>query len=468
MAIETNTVVIGAGPGGYVAAIRLGQLGVKTLIIEKEFYGGVCLNVGCIPSKALITAAKHHRKVREGEKFGIIAKDVSVDAKKLMGFKEDVVKRLTGGVKQLLKANKVDMMDGTARFKDKNTLEVTKSDGKKETVRFKNAIIATGSRPIQIPGFEYDNKAVLDSTGALALQKVPKRLIVIGGGYIGLEIACMYHNLGTEVEVVEMMPQLLTGMDEEVTKTLHRSLKKRGMKFHMEAKAQGVERTKSGVTVGIQTKDKKETQLKGDHVLVAVGRSPNTRDLGLEKAGLKPNDKGIIETDAQARTNIKHIHAIGDITQGPPLAHKASKEGIIAAEVIAGKKSALDHRVVPAAVFTDPEIASVGKTEEQLKKEKIEYKVGKFPFAANGRALGAGEGEGFTKILADKKTEEILGVHIIGPDASDLIAEATLGIEMGGLLDDVALTIHTHPTLAETLMEAAEHAQGHAIHTTNR
>ncbi len=469
MAKETNTVVIGAGPGGYVAAIRLGQLGVKTLIVEKEFYGGVCLNVGCIPSKALITAAKHHRKVREGgEKFGIVAKEVSVDAKKLMAFKDDVVGKLTGGVKQLLKANKVQTLDGEARFTDKNTLEVTNNDGKKESVKFKNAIIATGSAPIQIPGFEFDNLAVLDSTGALALEKIPKRLVVIGGGYIGLEIACMYQNLGTEVEVVEMMPQLLTGMDKELTKTLHRTLKKRGMKFHMEAKAKGVERTKKGVSVGIETKQGKNEQLEGDHVLVAVGRRPNTKNLGLDKAGVKVNDKGIIETDDQARTNTKNIYALGDITPGPPLAHKASKEGIVAAEVISGKKSGLDHKVIPMAVFTDPEIASVGPTEEELKEQKIDYTVGKFPFAANGRALGAGEGDGFAKILADKNTEEVLAVHIIGPDASDLIAEGTLAIEMGGFLDDLALTVHTHPTLAETIMEAAEHGQGHAIHTTNR
>lgn len=468
MATETDTVVIGAGPGGYVAGIRLGQLGVKTLVIEKEFYGGVCLNVGCIPSKALITVAKHHRKLREGEKLGIIAKDVTVDADKIQGFKEDVVKRLTGGVQQLLKANKTQTMDGEARFKDKNTLEVKTKDGKTETVRFKNAIIATGSTPIQIPGFEFDNKAVLDSTGALALKKIPERLVVIGGGYIGLEIACMYHNMGTEVEVVEMMPHLLTGIDQELTKTLQRELKKRGMKFHMESKAKGVERTKNGVTVGIETKNGKEVEIKGDHVLVAVGRRPNTKNLGLENAGVKVNEKGIIETDDQARTNVKHIYALGDITPGPPLAHKASKEGIVAAEVISGKKSGLDHKVVPAAVFTDPEIAYVGPTEEELKEKGVKYKVGKFPFAANGRALGAGEGTGFTKILSDKETEEVLAVHIIGPDASDLIAEGTLAIEMGAFLDDIALTIHTHPTLAETLMEAAEHAQGHAIHTANK
>jgi dihydrolipoamide dehydrogenase len=467
MPIDTDAVVIGAGPGGYVAAIRLGQLGVKTLIVEREFYGGVCLNVGCIPSKALITAAKHHRKVREGEKFGIMAKGVEVDAKKLMAFKEDVVKRLTGGVAQLLKANKVQTLMGTARFTGKDTLEVDTGNGK-ETVRFKNAIIATGSRPIQIPGFPFDGKHVLDSTAALALEKIPRRLVVIGGGYIGLEIATMYHNLGVEVEVVEMLPQILTGQDSEITKHLHRILTKRGIQIHLESKASGVERTKDGVTVGVKTKDGKDLSLAGDHVLVAVGRSPNTKDLGLEAAGVEVGDKGLIATDKECRTNVRHIFAIGDITPGPALAHKASKEGSVAAEVIAGKKSALDHKVIPAAVFTDPEVATVGLTEDQAKEQGIAVKTGRFPFGANGRALGAGVSDGFVKIVADAKTEEVLGVHILGPDASDLIAEATLAIEMGAFLDDIALTIHTHPTLAEAVMEAAENAQGHAIHTVNR
>ncbi|MBW3582557.1 MAG: dihydrolipoyl dehydrogenase [Euryarchaeota archaeon] len=465
---KTDTVVIGAGPGGYVAAIRLGQLGVKTLIIEKEYYGGVCLNVGCIPSKALITAAKTYKKIQTADTFGISVQGAKVDAKKMQEFKEGVVKKLTGGVKQLLKGNGVELMEGTARFTGKNTLEVKTKDGK-ESVEFKHAIIATGSRPIQIHGFEFDEKQVLSSTGALALTKVPKKLVIIGGGYIGLEIGCMYNNLGTEVTVVEMMDQLLPGTDEEVVKTLHRLLKKKGMDIHLEHKAAGIKKGKDGVTVTVEGKDGKKKEIKGDHVLVAVGRRPNTEELGLDRAGVKTNDKGLIKIDDKARSNVQHIFAIGDIVPGMALAHKASKEGTVAAEVIAGKKGAsLDHKVVPAAVFTDPEIAYVGLDEKQAKKEGRKVKVGKFMFGANGRALGAAEAEGFVKIVADEDTGEVLGVQIIGPDASDLIAEPTLGIEMGAYTDDIGLTIHTHPTLAEAIHEAAEAAEGHAIHAMNK
>lgn len=468
MATSVDTLVIGAGPGGYVAAIRLGQLGVKTLVIEREELGGVCLNVGCIPSKALISAGKLHKKAKEGEKFGLVIKEVGVDAKKLQEFKTSVVKKMTGGIGQLFKANKVEHLYGEAVFKDANTVEVKTRDGKSEKVTFKHCIVATGGRPIQIPGFEFDEDRVLSSTGALELAKIPKEIVIIGGGVIGLEIGCMLHNFGTKVTVIEMLPELLPGSDDEVAKTLHRLLKKRGMEIYTDAKATGMKKTKSSVTVDFEAKDGKKQSVKADHVLVAVGRRPNTDSVGLEKAGVKVGERGLIAIDHQGRTNVKHIFAIGDIVPGLPLAHKASKEGIVVAEVIAGKKSALDHKTIPAVVFTDPEVAWTGMSEKEAKEAGRKVKIGKFPFGANGRAVGNNEADGFTKLITDAETGEVLGCTIIGPDASDLIAEPTLAVEMGAFTEDIALTVHAHPTLAETLMEAAEHAQGHAIHTANR
>jgi len=465
----TEVLVIGAGPGGYEAAIRAAQLGKKVLVIERENLGGVCLNVGCIPSKALIHAAKRVVEIRHAADLGITTGPVSVDVKKLQAWKRGVVDGLTGGIAQLFKANKVDWIQGTATFTAKDAVSVRGADGKETNVRFQNAIVATGSRPIEIPGFKFDRRTVIDSTGALDLEEAPKKLVVIGGGFIGLEIGQTMRRLGSEVTVVEAMDQILPGQDPDLVRVLARALQKEGIRILTGAKAKGLEPQKDGsVQVVIEAKGAEE-RLPADKVLVSVGRRPNTESLGLDKAGVKVTPKGLVETNDKAQTSVATIYAIGDITPGPALAHKASKEGLTAAAVIAGDKgAALDYRALPWAVFTDPEIATVGLTEAQAREKGLDPVVGRFPFAASGRAKSTQATDGFVKVVADKKTDLLLGVHIIGPEASNLIAEAALAIEMGATAHDLALTIHTHPTLPEALMEAAEGVHGRMIHAVNR
>jgi len=465
MARATDVIVIGAGPGGYVAAIRLGQLGKKVLVVERERLGGVCLNVGCIPSKAVIHAAKTAKLVRGAHELGIRADFAGIDAKKLQAWKRGVVEGLTGGIAQLFKANKVDHVLGTARLTGPRTAEVRTREGATETVEFQHCILATGSRPVEIPGFKFDGKAVLDSTGALDLDEIPRRLVVIGGGFIGLEIGQAYAALGSEVAVVEMMDQLLPGQDAEIVRVVERHLKKQGVKVFTRAKAKGFD----GKEVKVEVEGKEE-RLAADKVLVAVGRRPNTEDLGLHAAGvLAPERSGLLKVDRQMRTNVASIFAIGDIVPGPALAHKASKEGTVAAAAIAGDAgAAMDARAIPWAVFTDPEVATVGLTEEQAKAQGHTVKVGRFPFAASGRARSTNETDGFVKVVADAGTDVLLGVHIVGPEASNLIAEAALAIEMGATAKDLALTIHVHPTLPEAIMEAAEGVHGQMIHAANQ
>lgn len=458
--------VIGAGPGGYVAAIRSAQLGLKTCIIEREFLGGVCLNVGCIPSKAMISAAEFlHRAQHDSEIMGITIGKISLDMKKLKSWKESVSQKMAGGVSQLLKGNKVEIIRGEATFKTAVTLKVKSETGENLEINAKNFIVATGSRPIEIPGFKFDEKTILSSTGALDLDNVPKKIVVIGGGYIGLEIGGYLNKLGSEVTVLEANDSLLSGVVEpDVVAVVERKLKKEGVKIQYKAFAKGVE-TKGGKTIVKAEVNGKAETFECEKVIVTVGRKPNSDQMGLKELGMAIDAKGFVMVDAKRRTNIPGIYAIGDIACQPMLAHKASYEGVLVAENIAGHNRAYDVKTVPAVIFTDPEIASAGMTEKECREAGYtNLKIAKFPFAANGKAVSLQATDGFVKMIADEKTNVVLGVHIVGPEASNLISEAALAIEMGATLEDIALTIHPHPTLGETMMEAAEATLGHAIH----
>ena len=458
--------VIGAGPGGYVAAIRSAQLGLKTCIIEREFLGGVCLNVGCIPSKAMISAAEFlHQAQHEGSTMGIMIGNVRLDMKKLKGWKESVSQKMSGGVSQLLKGNKVEIIRGKASFKSPATLKVKSDDGEDLEINAKNFVVATGSRPIEIPGFKFDEKKVLSSTGALDLDEVPKKLVVIGGGYIGLEIGGYLNKLGSEVTVLEAADQLLSGVVEpDLVAVVEKKLKKEGVNIKFKAFAKSFE-TKGNKTIVKAEVEGKTESFECDKIIVTVGRKPNSDEMGLKELGMAIDDKGFVMVDAKRRTNIPGVYAIGDIACQPMLAHKASHEGVLVAENIAGHNRAYDVKTVPAVIFTDPEIASAGMTEKECRDAGYtDLKIGKFPFAANGKAVSLMSTDGFVKIIADEKTNLVLGVHIVGPEASNLISEAALAIEMGATLEDIALTIHPHPTLGETMMEAAEATLGHAIH----
>ncbi len=458
--------IIGAGPGGYVAGIRCAQLGLKTVVVEREKLGGVCLNVGCIPSKAMITAGHFfHRVNHDAAEMGInITGKVSLDMQKLVEWKQSVCDKMSGGVGMLLKGNSVETVFGDATFKDAKTLEV-KSTKDNQTIQAKNFVIATGSRPIEIPGFTIDEKTVMSSTGALELKETPKKLIVIGGGYIGLEISGFLANFGSEVVILEAMKEMLAGVaDKDATQVVVRKLKKKGVQIITEAFAKSFKKKGSGVEVTYEVAGKTQT-VEGDKILLTVGRKPNSDQMNLKGIGLQIDEKGFIKTNPQRKTNLPNIYAIGDIACQPMLAHKASHEGVMVAEIISGKNRAFDAKTIPAVIFTDPEIASAGMTEEECKNAGFtELKIGKFPFGANGRAVSLMETDGFVKIIADSKNNLVLGVHICGPEASQMISEAALAIEMGATLEDLALTIHPHPTLGETVMEAAEAALGHAIH----
>ena len=460
--IETDTLVIGSGPGGYVAAIRAAQLGQKVTVVEKGSIGGVCLNVGCIPSKALISAGHRFHEAQHSEEMGISAENVKVDFSKVQEWKASVVNKLTGGVGSLLKGNKVEVVSGEAYFVDENNVRVM-TESAAQTYTFKNAIIATGSTPIELPAFKY-SKRVLNSTGALALEEIPQSLVVIGGGYIGTELGGAFANFGTKLTILEGTDEILSqGFEKQMSAIVKKNLKKKGADIVTKALAKGVEETDTGVKVTYEVNGEEKT-VEADYVLVTVGRRPNTAEIGLEQVGIKLSDRGLIEIDKQCRTNIPNIYAIGDIVAGPPLAHKASYEGKIAAEAISGHSSEIDYLAIPAVVFSEPELASVGYNEKEAKEAGIDAVGSKFPFAANGRALSLNSADGFVKLVTRKEDGLVIGAQIAGTNASDMIAELGLAIEAGMTAEDIAMTIHAHPTLGEITMEAAEVALGTPIH----
>ena len=465
-----DVLVLGAGPAGYVCAIRCAQLGLNTAVVERDNLGGVCLNVGCIPSKALIAASKLVDKIKHADVMGIQAKYEGLDVDKLVGWKEGIVAKLTGGVGGLLKNHKVKVYKGDAKFIAKNKVEVKGKDGT-QAVEARNIVVATGSTPIEIPGFAFDGKNVWSSTDALKPAKVPERILVIGGGYIGLELGLVYHKLGSEVRVVEFMDRVLPGMEAELSKEMGRSLKKKKIPVHLKTKATGYKKTKKGLEVQVEINGKAD-KFECDVVLSCVGRFPNGKGLGLEEVGVKVDERGFVGVDHLRQTNVPGIYAVGDVAGQPMLAHKGSHEGLVAAAAIAGDKgAAYDPSCIPAVIFTDPEIASVGLSTEEAKAAGFEPVEGKFPFAASGRAMSLNETEGWAKVVADKQSDKILGVHMIGPEVTELIAEAALAIEMGATVEDLAATIHAHPTLPEAVMEAAESVHNMAVHifqTPNR
>ena len=511
IATGTEVLVIGAGPGGYVAAIRAAQKGLDTTLVERDAYGGTCLNHGCIPSKAYVTGANVAHEAATAEEMGVHA-DPAVDLSGMRSWKDGVVDQLTGGVEKLCKANGVNLVPGTARFADENKVRVAHGgDGQgSESIEFEHCIVATGSRPMQIPGFDFADDPVLSSRDALALENGPGRLVVVGAGYIGMELSAVFRKLGSEVTVVEMLDDVLPGYEDDVSRIARKRAEDLGVDFRFGEGAAGWEERGDGIVVRTERRadgegaggedaddaggreagsddaadesdrqageaddaeadgDGGTNEYAADGVLVAVGRTPVTDTLDVENAGLEPNGRGFLDTDEQCRTSVGHIFAVGDVAGEPMLAHKGSKEGIVAAEVIAGEPAAFDATAVPAAVFTDPEIGTVGLTEREAEEAGFSPAVGKFPFGASGRALTTNHTDGFVRIVADEESGFILGGQIVGPEASELLAEVTLAIEMGATLEDLAATVHTHPTLAEAVMEAAENARGQAIHTLNR
>ena len=457
-----KVVVIGAGPAGYVCAIRLRQLGQDVTVVEKEELGGTCLNVGCIPSKALIAAGSLLQKARKAETMGITFSGVEVNTDKLVEWKAGIVKKLTGGIGVLFKNHGIESIKGDATIQDRNTVSVKTASGEQK-LQCDDIVIATGSVPSAIPGFDIDEKHVWSSTGALRPDRIPAHLVVIGGGYIGLELGQMYQKLGSQVTVVEFTDGALPGQDRDCVKVIERSMKKAKIKLLTKTAAQSYEKTGDQYSVKVKGPKGEET-ITCDQILCTVGRWPYSGGLGLENVGLETVKSGFLVVDKQMRTKVPNIYAIGDIAGQPMLAHKGSREGLVAAAVIAGQSEEYDARCVPAVIFTSPEMSSVGLQEREAKEKGHEIVTGQFPFAASGRAMSLMETEGFIKIVADKKTDEVLGVHMVGPEVTELIAEAALAIEMGATTEDLARTIHAHPTLPEGLMEAAEAVHKMAVH----
>jgi len=466
MTDKFQAVVIGGGPGGYVCAIRLAQLGLKTACIESRgSLGGTCLNVGCIPSKSLLNLSEEFHNAQSLSNKGIEIGEVKLNLSKMMKNKDKAVTILTKGVEFLLKKNKVTYFKGTGSFKSKNDIVIKDNNNKETIIQTENTIIATGSVPVSLPGIEIDEKVIVSSTGALKLEQVPKKMVVVGGGYIGLEMGSVWSRLGSEVHVVEFLDHITPGMDKEISSEFMKILKKQGINFHMQHKVEKIKKNNNNAIVSTLNENGTKKDFECDVVLISVGRKPNTEGLNLQKIGVELDEKKRVKTDKNFKTNQNNIYAIGDVISGPMLAHKAEDEGIAVAENIAGQSGHVNYDTIPGVIYTSPEVASIGKTEEQLKELKINYKIGKFSFMANSRAKAIDDTEGFVKILADEKTDKVLGAHLIGPHAGELIGEIGIAMEFGASSEDIARTCHAHPTFSEAVKEAALSVDKRAIHS---
>ena len=466
MSEKFQAIVIGGGPGGYVCAIRLSQLGIKTACVESRgSLGGTCLNIGCIPSKSLLNLSENFHKVKHFSNLGIEISAAKLNLEKMMKNKDKVVTNLTKGIEFLFKKNKVTHYKGTGSFKSATQVSII-DDKKKETIIDSDKIIiSTGSEPISLPGVKFDEKVIVSSTGALALSKVPKKMVIVGAGYIGLEMGSVWSRLGSEVHVVEFLDHITPGMDKEISKEFMKILQKQGINFHLQTKVNSKKKNNKGAVVSTTNKEGKKINFECDVVLVSVGRKPNTKNLNLDAIGIALDNKKRVKVDKNFQTNVKNIYAIGDVIEGPMLAHKAEEEGIAIAELIAGQSGHVNYSIIPGVVYTSPEVASIGKTEEQLKDLNQKYKVGKFPFMANSRAKAINETDGFVKILAEEKTDKVLGVHIIGSHAGEMIAQIAIAMEFGASSEDIARTCHAHPTFSEAIKEAALSVDKRPIHS---
>ncbi len=466
MAEKFQAAVIGGGPGGYVCAIRLAQLGIKTACIESRgTLGGTCLNIGCIPSKSLLNLSENFQKAKNLSKIGIEVGEVNLNLQKMMQNKDKAVTTLTKGVEFLFKKNKVTYFKGTGQLKSKSEITIIEKENKETNIQSDNIIISTGSEPVSLPGIKFDEEKIISSTGALSLKSVPKKMVVVGGGYIGLEMGSVWSRLGSEVHVVEFLDHITPGMDKEISNEFMKILKKQGLNFHLQTKVEKISKSNNGVIIETSGKEGKKIKFESDVVLISVGRKAYTKNLNLEKIGIKLDEKKRIKVNKNYQTNITNIYAIGDVIEGPMLAHKAEEEGIAVAELISGQSGHVNYEVIPSVVYTTPEVASVGKTEEQLKEKNQKYKIGKFPFMANSRAKAIDEPDGFVKILADATTDKVLGAHLIGPHAGELIAEMAIAMEFGASSEDIARTCHAHPTFSEAVKEAALSVEKRQIHS---
>ena len=466
MSEKFQVIIIGSGPGGYVCAIRLAQLGIKTACIESRgTLGGTCLNIGCIPSKSLLNLSKNFHKAKDLSNLGVEVGKVKLNLKKMMQNKDKAVTSLTKGIEFLFKKNKVTHFKGIGSFKSSTQISIIDNQKKETIIETEKTIISTGSEPVSLPSIQFDEKIIVSSTGALSLKVVPKKMVIVGGGYIGLEMGSVWSRLGAEVHVIEFLDHITPGMDKEISKEFMKILTKQGINFHLQTKVDSIKKNNKGASISTTHKDGKKINFKCDIVLISVGRKPNIKNLNLDAIGVELDDKKRVKTDKNFETSIKNIYAIGDVKEGPMLAHKAEEEGIAVAEMIAGQSGHVNYDIIPGVIYTSPEVASIGKTEEQLKELNKKYKVGKFPFMANSRAKAIDEPEGFVKILADEKTDKVLGVHMISPHAGEMIAEMAVAMEFGASSEDIARTCHAHPTFSEAVKEAALSVDKRAIHS---
>jgi dihydrolipoamide dehydrogenase len=466
MSEKFQVIIIGSGPGGYVCAIRLAQLGIKTACVESRgTLGGTCLNIGCIPSKSLLNLSKNFHKAKDLSNLGVEVGKVKLNLKKMMQNKDKAVASLTKGIEFLFKKNIVTHFKGIGSFKSSNQISIIDNQKKETIIETEKTIISTGSEPVSLPSIQFDEKIIVSSTGALSLKVVPKKMVIVGGGYIGLEMGSVWSRLGAEVHVIEFLDHITPGMDKEISKEFMKILTKQGINFHLQTKVESIKKNNKGATVSTTSKDGKKANFECDVVLISVGRKANTKNLNLDAVGIVLDDKKRVQTDKNFQTSIKNIYAIGDVIEGPMLAHKAEEEGIAVAEMIAGQSGHVNYDIIPGVVYTSPEVASIGKTEEQLKKLNKKYKVGKFLFMANSRARTIDEPEGFVKILADYTTDKVLGAHIIGSQAGEMIVEIAVAMEFGASSEDIARTCHAHPTFSEAVKEAALSVDKRPIHS---